>query len=506
MAAPTIRRILCAVLLTATFAAFAPLRHAGFVNYDDPQYVTANPMVQRGLTADGIVWALRTTVMGAWHPLTWLSHMTVVALGGLDPRWHHLVNVLLHAANAVLLLIVLERATGAIWPSALVAFLFALHPVHVESVAWIAERKDVLSTFFALLAIGAYVSRAVRGRPPGVAVTVLFACSLMAKPMLVTLPALLLLLDWWPLRRLTTLRAPATRALLVEKAPLALLAGAASIFAFVTQSATSTTTLATLPLGDRVAHVLTSCVAYLRLTLWPEGLAVFYPYPHVVGRALAAGAAAVLLAISAGALALRQRAPYLLVGWLWFVISLLPVVGFVQIGLQAWADRYLYVPLIGLAIVLAWGLADLPRAAPRFLTPLIAGGGAVLVAACAVLTWRQAGYWRDDVALYERALAVTSDNFLAHNNLGLALMAGGGAERAAASRHFDEALRLRPAYPEAHNNLGGVLYLEGRRSEAIAQFTEALRLRPDFTEARNNLRVAQSAAAAGSPRDAAGPP
>jgi hypothetical protein len=487
----------CALLLVATLAAYAPLRNAAFVNYDDPLYVTANPIVQRGLTLDGVAWAFRADEGSIWHPLTWLSHMTVVSLGGLDPRWHHLTSLALHAANAVILLLVLAGATGEPWPSTLAALLFAVHPLHVESVAWVAERKDVLSTLFALLAIGAYARRVARGRAPGLPVALLFACSLMAKPTLVTLPLLLLLLDWWPLTRVPGLGRVTLRALLVEKIPLALLAAAASVVAVVTQSKESTTSLATLPVVDRVAHALLTYVTYLRLAVWPAGLAVFYPYPHAVDRAAAAGAAALLLVITAAAVAVRRSAPYVLVGWGWFLISLLPVIGVVQIGLQAYADRYAYVPLIGLAITLAFALAAAARALPRARLPIVAAS-AVAVAACILVTWRQVGYWHDDMTLYRRALAVTSDNFVAHNNLGLALMARGGAahvgpERSEARAHFEEAIRLRPAYPEAHNNLGGVLYLEGRRQEAVAQFTEALRLRPGFAEARDNLRLAAGA-------------
>jgi hypothetical protein len=489
------RLVPCAALVVATLAAYAPLRGAGFVNYDDPQYLTANPIVQRGLTLDGAGWAFRTDEMSIWHPLTWLSHMTVVSLGGLDPRWHHLANLALHATNAVVLLLIFARATGEVWPSALVAFLFAVHPLHVESVAWVAERKDVLSTLFGLVAIAAYVRCVTRGRAPGVAVALLFACSLMAKPALVTLPFLLLLLDRWPLGRVPARGELTTRALLVEKLPLAVLALAASVVAVATQARESTTSLARLPVGDRLAHALVSFVVYLRLVVWPTGLAVFHPYPHVVDRAAAAGAAVLLIAITAGAFAARRSAPYVLVGWLWFLVSLLPVIGVVQIGLQAYADRYTYVPLIGLAITLAFGLAAAVRAVPRLRSALVAAT-VVAVAVCMVATWRQAGYWHDDISLYRRALAVTSDNFLAHNNLGLALMARGGAahpgaERTEARAHFEEAIALRPAYPEAHNNLGGVLYLDGRTADAIAQFTEALRLRPEFTEARDNLRLAE---------------
>ncbi len=484
-----------ALLLVATLAAFARLWSAGFVNYDDPTYVTDNPIVERGLTLDGIAWAFRSDVGATWHPLTWLSHMAVVSAGGLDPRWHHLANVLLHAASAVILFLALDDATCATWTSLFVAAVFALHPLHVESVAWVAERKDVLSTLFGFLALAVYVARVRRGRAPGALVTVLFACSLMAKPMLVTLPVLLLLLDWWPLRRIaeTTPRAE-LRALLREKLPLVVLAGASAIVAIITQAPTSTTSLATLPAGDRVAHALISYAAYVGRALWPAKLTVFYPYPRVVGRAAAAAAAAMILALTAGALAARRRAPYLLVGWLWFLVSLLPVIGVIQVGMQSRADRYTYVPLVGLTMLLAFGLVDLGRAAPRVLTPVIAMLGAATIAACAALTWQQTGYWHDDVALYEHALAVTTDNFIAHNNLGLALVRRG--DRAAAAAHFEAAIRARAAYPEAHNNLGGVLYLEGRRTEAIAQFTEALRLRPDFTEARNNLRLAETAAAA----------
>jgi protein O-mannosyl-transferase len=486
------RVLLCAALLVVTFVAYWPLHDAGFVNYDDPLYVTANPNVQRGLSFGDIVWAFSTDETGNWIPLTWLSHQAVVSLGGLDPRWHHLANLLLHAANALILFLLLEQATGEPWPSALGAFLFALHPLHVESVAWVSERKDVLSTCFGLLAIAAYVARVARGqRGSSIVVGLLFACSLMTKAMFVTLPALLLLLDWWPLRRVSP---DSVATLLREKLPLAGVAAVAALAVIATQHhQVSATPFDTLPLSHRLAHTALSYVRYLQQAVWPTRLAVFYPYPHVIDWAGAAGATVLLLAITAFAFAARVRAPYVLVGWLWFVVSLLPVIGIVQVGMQSTADRYMYVPLIGLAITLAWGLDAIVRAAPRSLVPVVALV-AVIVSACAIGTTRQARYWHDDIVLYRHALAVTSDNFLVHNNLGSALMARGESGRPEAAVHFTEALRLRAAYPEAHNNLGGVLYLEGRNAEAIAQFTEAIRLQPGFTAARNNLRMAQAAA------------
>ncbi|TMA79707.1 MAG: hypothetical protein E6J72_10410 [Deltaproteobacteria bacterium] len=482
-----------------TFILFLPFRGATFLNYDDPLYVTENPQVQRGLTADGVAWAFTTSATGTWHPLTWLSHMTIVSLAGLDPAAHHLTNVVLHAANAALVLLVLARATGRLAPSVLVALLFAAHPLHVESVAWVAERKDVLSTFFGLLAVLAwlgYVRAPTRGRY--VAAVLAFTASLMAKPMLVTLPVLLLLLDWWPLCRVEGVsgrgRWRRWQPLVVEKLPLAAVAAAAVIVAVSTQHrGENVSGVDTVPIAFRAGHTLVAYVTYLRRTFWPSGLAVFYPYPHRLDAGEVAVAAAVLAAVTAVAVWNARRAPFVLVGWAWFVVSSLPVIGLVQIGMQSTADRYTYVPLIGIFLALAWTAVAIADAVPPWSTAVVAGLAASAVVACGALTLQQLTYWRTDVALYRHALAVTRDNFVAHNNLGLALVSGGDASaRAEAAWHFAEALRLRPAYPEAHNNLGGVLLMQGRRTEAIEQFTAALRAKPDFAAAQKNLRLAES--------------
>jgi hypothetical protein len=490
----------CAALGACTSVLYWPLHAASFLNYDDPLYVTANAEVQRGLTPTNIAWAFTTADTGTWHPLTWLSHMAVVTLAGLDPAAHHLANVALHVANAVLLLLVLERATGALAPSALAALLFAIHPLHVESVAWVAERKDVLSTFFGLLTLAAwlrYVHDPRRARY--LLVTLAFAASLMAKPMLVTLPILLLLLDYWPLGRLSPadvrggVRSTRLGALLVEKLPLFGLAAAASVVAVLTQrQGDAVTAIETLPIGFRVGHALVSYARYLGQAGWPVDLAVFYPYPHRIAWTRVAGATILLALTTGGALWSARRVPFVLVGWLWFLVSLLPVIGLVQIGMQSTADRFTYVPLIGLGIAVAWTVAAIAAATSLFWRLAVIGLVSGYVLVCTTVTARQLTYWKDDVALYRHALAVTTDNFIAHNNLGLALVSGTADHRAEAAVHFAAALQLRPAYPEAHNNLGGVLYMEGRRAEAIEHFAEALRLRPDFTAARDNLRIAES--------------
>jgi hypothetical protein len=492
--------LVCGGVATCTIILFSPLRGAAFLNYDDPLYVTANPHVQRGLTADGVAWAFTTSETGTWHPLTWLSHMTVVSLAGLDPAAHHLTNVVLHAANAALLLLVLARATGRLAPSALVAWLFAVHPLHVESVAWVAERKDVLSTFFGLVALVgwlSYVRTPTRRRYIPVALS--FAASLMAKPMLVTLPVLLLLLDWWPLGRIERVRDRGVwqrwRPFVVEKLPLFIVAGVAIVVAVYTQRRNeSVAGVDAVPIAFRAGHTLVASATYLRRTFSPTGLAVFYPYPHQLAAGDVIIAAAVLAGVTAVAAWNARRAPFLIVGWTWFVVSLLPVIGLVQIGMQSTADRYTYVPLIGVFVALAWTAAALAEVAPPWSTAVVAGIAASAVVACGATTLRQLTYWRSDVTLYRHALAVTSDNFVAHNNLGLALVSGDASARAEAALHFSEALRLRPAYPEAHNNLGGVLLMQGRRAEAIEHFTAALRSRPNFPAAQKNLRLAESPA------------
>ena len=478
------RTLPIAVLLAlASLLAYLPVVQCGYLNLDDDLYVTANPAVWGGLTLAGARWALTATQAGLWHPLTWLSHMLDVQLYGANPAGHHATNLLLHVANVVLLLLVLVRTTGALWPSAAVAALFALHPLRVESVAWVAERKDLLSGLFGLTTIWAYARYAERPHPGRYALVALsLALGLMAKPILVTLPLVLLLLDRWPLRRGTSLR------LVVEKMPLLALAAAAGIMEMVAaQRAGAVGHLARFPLEARLANALVSYAGYLGKTVWPSGLAVFYPYPSAWPAPQLAGAAVLLMAVTLLAIVQMRRRPYLLVGWLWFLGMLFPVSGVVQAGSQAMADRFTYLPLIGLFVMAAWGGQDLLARWP-VRPPVLAACAVALLLALGCTTWQQVGYWHDSTRLFTHALEVTSANWLAHNNLGDALAREGKLEEA--TRHITESVRLEPSNPNAHYNLGVVLHRQGRPAEAIAHYREALRLAPDYPNAHNNLGVA----------------
>lgn len=472
------RRALAAVALAALAAAvFAPAVGYEFVNFDDDRYVTENPWVQRGFTAESLRWAWTTGHMGNWNPVTWMSHFADWRLFGADPAGHHAVSIALHAANTGLVFILLATATGAPWRSALVAALFAVHPTRVESVAWVSERKDVLSTFFWLLTLLAYVGwtrRATGGR--WALVLVLFALGLASKPMLVTLPATLALLDRWPLGRLRS--AADLRPRVREKLSLVPLVVAACVVAVWAQrSAGALESLDAYPLGVRAANAVVAWATYLWMAVWPADLAVLYPHPGRVEAGRLAAAAAVLVALTALALRERERRPYLLVGWLWYVGTLVPVIGLVQLGGAALADRYTYVPYLGLFAALAWSLPPWPR-----LVPAAALG---VLAALALATRAQLATWRDSVALWERALAVTERNPVAHNNLGFALARRGDTD--AAMRHLVQAIALRPTYLVARVELGNLLLAAGRLDEATAQYQAAVAIDPTSAAALTNL-------------------
>jgi len=492
--AAVIATLLC--LLTA--AVFAPVLGYGFLHFDDGIYVTANRAVKAGVTWAGVRWAFSSVHHSNWTPLTWLSHMLDVELFGLAPAGHHLVNVVLHIANTVLLFALLRRMTGALRRSALVAALFAVHPLHVESVAWIAARKDLLSTLFGLLALWWYAGFAALGRRRDYGLSLLFAAlSLLAKQMLVTLPLLLLLLDWWPLRRLAPDRPPGPRRrdrrsapsvadLVVEKAPFFALSFAASAVAFLAQrQGGSVADLEMLSLWRRIDNAVVSWVVYVEQTVLPVGLCAFYPFPRAPHPGWLFGASLLgLIAVSVVAVWTLRRHRYLAVGWLWFLVTLAPVIGLIQIGNQALADRYTYVPLIGLFIMVSFGAADLLdrwRAPDRAFAMLCLA----LPCALAVPASLQVRTWKDDRVVFERALAVTEGSFTAHNNLGNVLQEQGEYE--AAVRHLEAALRLRPASPKVHNNLANVYLDLGRREDALRHLELALRLAPDAYQVHYNL-------------------
>jgi Flp pilus assembly protein TadD len=491
--------LLCLALVVVTLAAYGRVVANDFVDYDDPQYVTANAHIKAGLTRNSLRWDLTSTEALNWHPLTWMSLQLDHQLFGVRPWGYHLTNLFLHAANSLLLFLVLRRLTGAVWRSVLVAALFALHPLHVESVAWVAERKDVLSGLFWMLTLWAYVGYV---QPPGLArylvVLLTLAAGLMAKPMLVTLPAVLLLLDYWPLGRWRFAPQPgpvdrvggpvSAGRLLVEKVPLVALCVASAIITLVAQhEGGAVMTLEDTPFTDRAGNAVVSYVRYLGMALWPSGLAPFYPYTHdslVLGQVLAA--AALLICLTALAVLARRRCPYLFVGWLWYLGTLLPVIGLVQVGEQALADRYTYLPLIGPFLAVVWGLADLASKRPGVRHALSAVAVGTLVA-CFAFTWVQTGHWRDSRTLWEHTLRVTRDNHVAENNLGATLREQD--DLAEAEKHLREAIRIRPDFVRAWNNLGIALDQQGRIDEAIVCYQRSLELAPEQVSTQNNLGI-----------------
>jgi tetratricopeptide (TPR) repeat protein len=529
---------ICWLLALATLAVFLPVVRQGFVNYDDSDYVTENAHVQSGLKWDNVVWAFKTGHASNWHPVTWLSHMLDAQVFGRKAGPQHLVSVGFHIANTLLLFLLLRRMTGALWRSALVAALFALHPLHVESVAWVSERKDVLSAWFFLLTLWAYVRYAEIGSlksqiqrlksegtprsavpsstfevqrstfdvrpfspesPPELPSSifyllalVFFALGLMSKPMLVTMPFVLLLLDYWPLRRLSLppLHGPTTPPLRLvwEKLPFFALAALSSVITFIVQrkgGAVSTS----LSVSARVANALVSYVRYIGKTFWPKNLSVLYPHPGHWPAWQVVVSACLLLDVFVAVVLVARKRPYLAVGWLWFCGTLVPVIGLVQVGVQSMADRYTYVPLIGLFIMLAWGIDELIPMRP-WRGRGLAIGAALLLASCAFLTERQIRFWRDSEALFRHAVRVTRDNYLAYNNLGFYL--SGQGQSAEAMENYRLSLKINPAYEDALNNLGYALAGQKKYSEAIPLYEAALRIRPNHAEVHNNLGNALS--------------
>jgi protein O-mannosyl-transferase len=473
-------------LALATLAVYAPVWHHGFLDYDDSGYVSANPRVLAGLTWHSLAWAFNIGYEFNWHPLTWVSHMLDVEVYGLNAGAHHLTNLLLHMVNTILLFEVLRRMTGALGRSAFVAGLFAVHPLHVESVAWIAERKDVLSTLFWMLTLGAYVRYVREARLRRYWIVLLtFALALMAKPMVVTLPFVLLLLDYWPLRRLElgSTQRSSWGNLVWEKWPLFALAAASSIVTLVAQQRGGAVAgLSRVPLDLRLENAMVSYVTYIFKMFWPARLAVFYPYSPPSGWWVI-GSMLILLGVSAVAIWAARRHPYLLVGWLWYLGTLVPVIGLVQVGDQPRADRYTYIPLIGLFIMIAWGASHLLSGWSH--RPILLPAALIVIAVCSITAHGQVQYWGNSYSLWTRALQVTEGNYLAHNNLGLVLADQGRVDEAVA--HYTEALRAKPGYALAHNNLGIALVRQGKIEEAMVHYKEALRINPDYADAHNNL-------------------
>jgi tetratricopeptide (TPR) repeat protein len=449
-----------ALLTAGIFAAYAPVLRFGFVNYDDPVYIANNSYVSGGITWSGIVWAFTHSFAGNWFPLTWISHMLDCQLFGLDAGGHHFTNLAIHATATLLLFAVLRRITQARWPSAFVAGLFALHPLHVESAAWIAERKDVLSAFFWMLTLWAYARYVARPTPSRYAWTfVVFALGLMAKPMTVTLPVVLIMLDHWPFARGWRL---------LEKLPMLVLSAVVSAVTYAAHAqAKAVVSLDTIPLAMRGENTLVSYCVYIAKMFWPSGLAVLYPFSKTALAGPAVLAAIGLAAVTAGAIWAGRQRPYLIVGWLWYLVTLVPVIGLIQAGQQARADRYMYIPMIGLSIMLAWGGAELLRGWPQTRVAL----GVAICAACAVATWFQADYWENGVKLFQRAVDVTADNYIARFNLANALRDSG--DNAGAIRQLEAAVRIQPDSGLAHDELGQLLGKQGRIDEALAELRQA---------------------------------
>ncbi|MFT3916382.1 MAG: tetratricopeptide repeat protein [Anaeromyxobacteraceae bacterium] len=475
------RFAVAAGLVLAVVAVYARVAGHPFTGYDDPEYVASNARVLRGLSLDNVAWAFTTLHFANWHPLTWLSLMLDASLFGASPGAFHLVNVALHAANAVLVLLVLERLTGAFWRSALVAAVFAVHPTRVESVAWVAERKDVLSIFFGLLALLAYASYARRPSPRGWAfVALAFAASLASKAMLVTLPFVLLLLDVWPLGRSTLAGLASRRSwpLWREKLPLLALALVASVLASVAQSRWGA--VSEVPLGERAANAVVGIVRYAGLVAWPVDLAFFYPLP-VGGWAAwqVAGAAFLVLAATVGALAVAGRLPWVTVGWCWFAGTLVPVSGLIQLGAASIADRYTYFPAVGLLVALVWSV---PAPASLAARRALAAGAVVVVAVLGILSFQQVGLWRDEVTLFEHTLAVTGPNARAHGVLALRLR--DRKDLQGAYEHILEANRILPGSPRDLLNLAVIASEVGDRDTAEHAFRSSIESGPRFMAAR----------------------
>jgi protein O-mannosyl-transferase len=538
--------ILAVLLLSVTLMVFWQVKNHHFIDLDTRIYVTENPLVQQGLTIKGVIWAFTSTQPWNWQPLTWLSHMLDCQIYGLNPAGHHLTNVFFHLASTVLLFLFLARATQALWRSALVAALFALHPLHVESVAWVAERKDVLSTFFWMLSLCAYLRYVAKpGGKRYLLIILFFLLGLMAKPMLVTFPFVLLLLDYWPLGRFFLARRSPEKnrkipdlkeeepispwyRLILEKLPLLVVSIFISLLTFQSQKTFGAAiSLQQLPLTSRLLNALVAYGSYLVKFVWPVHLAIFYPhplYPHPgfglpLWQPLVSGL--VLLSLSLGAILKGRRYPYLPVGWFWFVGMLVPVIGLVQVGTQAMADRYTYLPLIGIFLMIAWGINDLfsGRRYQKVILLLVSG---TMLVAFIVCTWLQLRHWRDSISLYQHTLRVTNNNVEIHYNLaneffkqgqvdeaitqylcvikiysqylpaylnmGVALEKQGKFEEAI--KTYQKAIQIKPDYAKAYLNLGVVYSKQGKLEEAIASYHQVLALKPDYVMAYYNLGIA----------------
>jgi protein O-mannosyl-transferase len=505
---PRWKFIVSLFLVVMILTAYWQLPSHEFLEFDDNEHIIQNAHVHKGITLENIAWAFSITDVAYWQPLTWVSHMLAYQLFGLKSEMHHLMNLFLHMASSLLLFLVLNRMTGALWQSAFVAAVFALHPLNVESVAWASERKNVLSTFFWMLTLSTYAAYAER---PNInrylLILLVFALGLMAKPMLVTLPFVLLLLDYWPLCRFNLNRSgsggqeadsslfvgkqrtPVLR-LLLEKIPLLILsAGCIYLSSLSMKHLGIVISTSSVPMELRIANALVSYLSYIKKMVWPLNLAVYYPYPQALPWWQIAGSGFFLVCVSIISLYKVKEKPYIATGWFWYIGTLVPAIGLVQAGLwPAIADRFTYVPLIGLFMIFAWGVSDIFKKW-YYGKIFLVGSSIVILSALAWNTFHQLSYWKNGIALFENAVSMTENSCLAHNNLGTAY---GSVDLDRAIYHYKAALKIKPDYVVAHYNLGNVLEKKGHTDEAIAQYLEALRIKPDFAEAHNNLGTALS--------------
>jgi tetratricopeptide (TPR) repeat protein len=482
-------------LILAILVVYYQTKNYDFVLLDDDVYITHNPFVAGGWSSENIKWAFSNSHGGFWIPLTWLTYIIDSQLHGLNAGYYHITNLIFHILNSLLLFFIFRQMTGDIWQSGFIAALFAVHPVHVESVAWVSERKDLLFAFFWLLTMWSYLHYVKRPSTRRYSLVILlFVAGLMSKPMIVTLPFVLLLCDYWPLKRFQLKKYPQADAIypkisvpkmILEKVPLIILSIGASVLTFLQQQAHgAVSSLENSPINLRMANVLVSYVKYLAKMVWPHDLTAIYPFPPSIPFWHVAGACLLLAFIFLLAIKHFTRRPYLAIGWLWFVGTLVPVIGIIKIGSHAMADRYTYMPFIGLYIVIAWGVPEI-LSQFRYKKVVLVSAAVALIAGLMLTAKIQTSYWANSIRLFTHAIEVTQDNFLAHRNLGLALSYRGELDKA--FWHFKQALRINPKSARSYNDIGTYLMLKGKYDDSIGYFKKALFFQPNFSKAHNNI-------------------
>jgi Tfp pilus assembly protein PilF len=482
------------VLTIVTLAVFWQVNQYDFINFDDNVYVTQNSHIHSGLTPEGVRWAFSTQYLGLWNPLVWLSFMFDYQIYGLNAGGYHLTNRVLHLLSTLLLFWLFNRMTGAVWKSAFVAAIFAFHPLHVESVAWISERKDVLSAFFWMLTLCLYVY--YTEKPVIIRYLLVlfsFVCALMSKPMVVTLPVIMIILDYWPLERFQSKKGKLILWQLKEKIPFFILSAALVIITLHSPQNTALRTLYNIfgqpkefPLFSRIANALVSYVTYLEKTFWPHDMAIFYPFPSQIPVWQVIGASLLILIITTAVIVMIKRLPYLFVGWMWYAITIAPVIGIIQISAYAMADHYHYLPSVGIVVMLAWGIPSLIKS-EEIRKKILFPAGIIFLGIMAFLTWQQCGYWKNSITLFSHALQVTKDNYLAHNNLGLALFAEGKSLEAI--DHYNKAICITPDCAGFYSNRGLAYAKLGQHKRAIEDYNKAICITPDYADAYNNRGI-----------------